>query len=136
MTIEAGLYAKLKEIARHDRVYPDAIPNEQTLWPCIVYMHNGDDEEFCLSGPPPTDHIDLFTLELWGPDRAVIATLRDALKTALAGENCQGVWGGAGGVVVAGAFCRDAAADVSPAEDGSDNHDRAERLSLKIIWYS
>ncbi len=135
MTIEEALNRKLRDVAAMSRVYPDAVPDEQSQWPCIVYMHAGDDEEFGLSGDAPTDHIDTFSLELWGPDRAALAALRNRLKTAFAGANCQGVWGGSGGVAVAGATARDAAADVAPAEDGSDRHDRAERLTLKIFWY-
>lgn len=135
MILEQALQTKLKDVAGHARVYPDAVPDEQNVWPCIVYTHAGDDEQFGLNGVEATDHRDVYGLEIWGKDRVAVIALRDLLKAAFRGVNAQGIWGGTGGVVVAGAYAREATGDVAPSDDGSDRHDRCERLSLTVIWY-
>ncbi len=138
MTIEQALQLKLKDVVGHTKVYPDAAPDgyrPEVDPPCVIYQHSGDDVQHGLSDTSGKDCIDLYTLEIWGRDRTAVIALRDLLKSAFRGANAQGTWGGAGGVVVAGAWCKDAAGDMAPADDGTDRHDRAERLSLKIFWY-
>ncbi len=138
MTIEQAVASKLKAVLGHDRVYPDNVPAKENVWPCVVFSHAGDDEQFGLNNAPSVDHRDVFNLEIWGPDRLACARHRDTLKAAFTGVNCQGQWGQTEtdvGVCVAGAFARDASADIAPAEDGSERHDRLERLTLTINWY-
>lgn len=138
MTIEQAVASKLKAVLGHDRVYPENVPEKQNVWPCIVYAHAGDDEQISLNNAASVDHRDVFQVEIWGPDRLACALERDALKSAFKGANCQGQWGQTDtnvGVCVAGAFARDASADIAPANDGTDRHDRLERLTLTINWY-
>lgn len=138
MTIEQALQLDLKTVVGHTKVYPDAAPDSykpETDPPCVIYIHSGDDEQDGLSDSSGKDHVDIYTLEIWGRDRTAVIALRNLLKAAYRGANAQRTWGGTGGVVVAGAWCRDATGDIAPADDGSDRHDRAERLSLRIFWY-
>lgn len=140
MTIEEAVATKLKAVLGHSRVFPDAIPDtnvNDNQWPCLVYTHQSDDEQHGLNATTAAkDHEDTYTLTLWGPDRLAILTARNTLKAAFAGYNAAGVWGGSGGLVVAGATAMNASATVQPAEDGSDRHMRAEILTLKVFWYN
>jgi hypothetical protein len=135
MTIEAALTVRLKLILGHSRVYPDNVPDDQNTWPCVTYTHAGDDEQNGLKVDEGKDHIDTFTLDVWGKDRAAIVAQRDLLKAAFRGEQESPLWGGSDGPIVVSATGREASADVSPAVDGSDRHDRVERLSVRMFWY-
>lgn len=131
MRIEEAVRHKLIEVTNLERWFPDAIPEEQNEWPCGVFAQTESDEQYALSGPPPTDHRDTFDLALWGPNRTDLMVLRDKLLGGFAGANCHGLWGE---VCVDGAFARNVASQTSPAVDGSDRHDRAVQLSLVICW--
>jgi hypothetical protein len=138
VTIEQALQLDLKEAVGHQKVFPDAAPDSykpESDPPAVIYQHAGDDEQHGLSDTSGKDHIDLYTLEIWGRDRMAVIAIRDLLKARYRGANAQGKWGGSSGVVVAGAWCKEATGDMAPADDGSDRHDRAERLSLRIFWY-
>lgn len=137
MRLETAVQKKLKEVLEHERVYPDAAPLEISRHdkPYVIFLHAGDDEQDGLNGVESLDHRDTFQVEVWGKDRSAVVAQRDKLKRAFRGANCQGTWGGEGGLCVAGAFAKEASGDVAPADDASDRHDRAEVLRLTVIWF-
>lgn len=156
MTIEEAMVRKLEQVLNDvigNRIYPDAGPQsdgQDEPPPCfLAYQHAGDDNLTFLSGGRSSTRIDTYILELRGPDRGIIERARDVIYEAFAGANCTGWWGGPGptrdadGVIVAdpdrgiwvqGAFATDATADADPPAQGDEELDRAERLSLRIIW--
>lgn len=141
MTLEeaftADLTATLAGVLA-DRVYPDAGPqrdgpNEQGGY--AVYQHAGDDNLHSLAGGRVNPRIDTYSVDFYATDRGLLEQCREALYDRYAGANCQGYWGGiGGGVWVQGATVSDAAADASSPAQGDEELDRAERMTVRIVW--
>lgn len=143
MTLEEALKSKLTSVLAAllpgGDIYPDAGPQpdapedeDETLY--VVYQHAGDDNLITLDGQRPNPRIDLYTLDIYGTNRANIEAAKESLYDAFAGANCQGMWGGESGLYVEGAVASDGSADVSPDAQGGEDHDRAERVMLRIVW--
>lgn len=142
MTLEQALTKKLEAVTADllsDRIYPDAAPqregSDEPPPIYLLYQHSGDDNLTFLGGCRSDTRIDTFTLELWGTDRLGIERAKDLIYSAFSGANCQGWWGGSdSGVWVQGATANDASADAVPPAQGDEETDRAERLTLRIVW--
>jgi len=141
LTLEESLTAKLEDVfgpvLGSGLVYPDAAPEgdaDAAGSGFVLYQRAGDEDRVYLDGGRCRARKAVYTLEVWHPDRSTLELARDAAFGAFAGANCVGRWGGSGGVWVQGATASDAAADVDPPEDASEQPLRGERITLTVLW--
>lgn len=138
MTIQEALDAYLKAnttitaLVPATRIYLDAVPEDQTSWPCLVHRFQGGDETPYLSGEVNDLHRDTFELVVVGPVRKTVAAVRDALLAELGGTVARGLW--QPGIYVSGCIPQQTWGMTGQPNDGSERRDREETVSLMIIW--
>lgn len=139
MVIEVALEAKLLAVLAAlvgDRVYPDALPerDDDALPASVVYQRAGDDTPGSLNAGRSNVRAETYTVELWSRLRSDGWAFRELMLAAFTGKPAGGRWGGGSGVWVCGAVASDAQADAREPVDGGADPDRAERLSLRIVY--
>lgn len=144
-TIEEALFAKLGTVLPDliDQIFGDAHPQatRDDAADCQVHVsHAGDENLQTLDAGRSPHRIDRFTLELWGLDRAKIEQARDTLYAEFDGTEIAAWWNVAdrdpNTVWAQAATLADAASDIEPDQQGGDDHDRGERMTLTLHWQS
>ncbi|MGL6072632.1 MAG: hypothetical protein ACRC8S_00595, partial [Fimbriiglobus sp.] len=134
MTLEEALTAKLRAVLGGNSVYPDGAPQGSSAPLEVVYQQSGDDKFQNVDGKHSKYVVSTFTVEAFGDDRIQLAQFREQLAGAFDGY--QGEWWGGPqeGIWVQSAVASEATADAELAGNGSEDLDRAQRMSVRISW--